>query len=136
VIERWSGVAGAMVFIGVGVWSLTRTQRRRSAAIGSPAWTPLVLVAVGITYAWGAWVTSFVPTIIGILLLLLTNRTVQQRQRGLELPPKLVELQDLGSNPLHMVRHPVATLEGWARFLRHPIKSNRQTREWFNERGL
>lgn len=74
--------------------------------------------------------------VVGMLLVFLANVIVQRRQRGREIPPNLAELQELSSNPLQVVRHPVATLQAWVRVLRHPIKSNRETRDWFNERGL
>ena len=133
---RVIGVVGAAVFVGAAVSGLTKSQRRRSSATGAPSWMPLVLIAIGISYAWGAWIESILPMLLGVVLLFAGNIVMQRRQRGQELPPALAALQGLSDNPLRMLAHPVATIRALLAPLGHPRRTKRETDGWFEDRGL
>lgn len=131
----WIGVAGAVIFIGAGAWGCTRSQRRRSAALGVPSWTPLVLITIGLAYGLGAWINSYVPMLIGVLLIFPTNAVTQRRQHGRDLPPRYAALQAVGS-PRQVITHPISALKQLASIARHPVQAKRESDEWFEERGL
>ena len=84
---------------------------------------PLVLVAIGIAYAWGAWIESIVPMFVGVLLVFPAHALVRRRQRGREIPPRLAGLQKLSDDPLHGFAHPISHMRELVEAFRHPVRN-------------
>lgn len=133
---RWIGIAGAIVFVAAGVWGMTSRERRRTVAIGYPSWLPFVLIAVGVLYAWGAWIRSLVPMMVGVVVVVGLERIVARRDRGRELPPRLAAMRELNERPLLMVLYPITWSKKAFAAFRNPLRGRRETNEWYEQRGL
>jgi hypothetical protein len=133
---RWLGFVGTAVFVGAAVWSVTPKQRRRAAAIGTPAWVPAVLAVIGVAYAAGAVIDSVLPMLAGIAILIPTNMVTRKRLADRDVPPALRRMYDVSNNPLTLWRHPISHSRQLFRALGRPLANKRQTDEWYEDRGL
>lgn len=87
-------------------------------------------------YAWGAWIKSLVPMLIGVLIIFPANAVLRRRQRGREIPPRLADVQALSDRPLRAFTHPISHMRDLIEVFGHPVRNKRETDRWYEDRGL